>query len=99
MNPNLLQLALDKQRLQLQCAAQRDAIAVAATGVAPLLAAVDAVRKGIHWLADNPVLVAGVTAGFVIARPRPLARWVRRGVVAWQAWQRVRQWRVENPKN
>lgn len=99
MNPKLLQLALDKQRLQMQCAARRAAIAAAATGVAPLLAAADAVRNGVRWLANNPVLVASVTAGFVIARPRPLARWVRRGVVVWQVWRRVQQWRMESLHN
>lgn len=99
MNPKLLQLALDKQRLQMQSTAQRAALAVAGVGVAPLFAAADTVRDGVRWLVRNPIWVVGAVAVLFVARPRRMARWVRRGIVAWQAWRRVQQWRLERSDN
>lgn len=99
MNPKQLQLALDKQRLQMQSTTQRAALAVAGAGVAPLFAAADTVRDGFRWLVRNPVWVVGGVAVLVVAQPRRMARWVRRGIVAWQAWRRVQQWRLEHLEN
>lgn len=99
MNPKLLQLALDKQRLQMQSAARRDALAAAAAGVAPLFAAADGVREGARWLVRNPAWVVGTLVVLLVARPRRMARWARRGLIAWQAWRRVRQWRLESIEN
>lgn len=95
MSPKLIELALAKQRLQMQSAAHRDALATAAMGLTPLFAAADAVRDGGRWLARNPQWLAGAIVVFLVARPQRITRWARRGFLAWQAWRRVSQWRLE----
>lgn len=91
----MLELALRKQRLQLQSATQRDALVGAAAGLAPLLTAADKVREGARWLGRHPELLAGGMVALLVARPRTVFRWVRRSFFAWQAWRRVSQWRLE----
>jgi hypothetical protein len=91
----MLELALKKQRLQLRSAAQREALASAAVGIAPLFAAVDAMRNGVRWLRRHPEWLVGGLVALVVARPRTVARWAQRAFFAWQAWRRVSRWRAE----
>lgn len=91
----MLELALRKQRLQLQSAAQREALVAAAVGIAPLFVAVDAVRDGVRWLKRHPEWLVGGLVALVVAKPRAVARWARRAFFAWQAWRRVSRWRAE----
>lgn len=97
MSPRLVELALEKQRLQMQSATQRDALAAAAAGVMPLFAAADGVRNGVIWLRHNPQWLAGAAVALLVARPRRVLRWVRSGFFAWQTWRRIAQWRIEQP--
>jgi hypothetical protein len=91
----MLELALKKQRLQMQSAAQRDALAAAAVGIAPLFAAADLVSNGVRWLKRNPEWLAGGVVALLVARPRRVIRWAQRGLIAWQAWRRISRWRAE----
>jgi len=95
LSPRLVELALRKQRLQLQSAAQRDALMVAGEGLKPVFAAVDGVRDGVRWLARHPEWLVGGLVVILVARPRLVLRWARRSFFAWQAWRRVSQWRLE----
>jgi hypothetical protein len=92
MNERMLQLALQKQRLQLQSASQREAIATAAMGIAPLFAAADAVRDGAMWLRRHPEWLAGVVVALAVARPRRVFRWAGRVFLMVRAWRGLRDW-------
>lgn len=91
MNPRLLELALRKQRLQWEIAAQRDQLARYGAGLAPAFGAADHVREGVRWMRQHPEAVAAGVAALVVVRPRVAWRWARRGVFAWQAWRRLRE--------
>ena len=93
MNPRLVELALEKQRLQLQSAAQREALVAAAAGLAPVFAVADGVRDGARWLVRHPEWLAGGIVALLVARPRVVLRWVRRSFFAWQLWRKVGEWR------
>lgn len=87
-----VELALKKQRLQLRSAALRAEFAGHASTLEPWLAAGDRLREGTRWLRRHPALVVGTTVALVVAWPRASFRWLRRGVIAWQAWSRARAW-------
>lgn len=87
-----VELALRKQRLQLRSAALRDELAGHAAAFAPLFAAGDKVCAGARWLRRNPAATVAVGVALVVARPRAVFRWLRRGVVVWQAWVQTRIW-------
>jgi hypothetical protein len=57
------------------------------------LAAVDVVREGARWLGRHPEWLVGTAVALLVARPRLLLRWARRGFFAWQVWRKVREWR------
>lgn len=92
MSPQQVELALKKQRLQIKSAALRSEFAGNAMGLAPLFAAGDRVRDGWFWLRRHPEAAAVAGVVLLVTRPRILFRWARRGVVAWQAWSRMRAW-------
>lgn len=89
MNPRVLELALKKQRLQWQIAAQREELGRFGAGLAPALGAADRVREGARWLRRHPEAVAAGVTALVVARPRVVWRWARRGFFAWQAWRKL----------
>lgn len=95
MNPCLLELALKKQRLQLRSAQLRADFAADAAAFAPLFTAGDRVRNGARWLKSHPEVAVGTGVALLVARPRALMRWARRGLFAWQATRRVRLWLEE----
>jgi hypothetical protein len=95
VNPELLELALAKQRLQLQSASQRDALVAAAAQMAPLFAAADAVREGVSWLRRHPQWLAGAVVAIAVARPGRVLRWAGRVLVAVRAWRSLRAWKPE----
>jgi len=91
MNPEVA-LALKKQRLQLRSAALRIELAGHAAAFAPVFATGDKVCAGAHWLRRHPEVGVAVGVALVVARPRAVWRWSRRGFVVWQAWNRARAW-------
>ncbi len=70
MNERALQLALKKQRLQLRSAAQRQAFAKNAAGLAPLAALADTGVAGVNWLRGHPQWVLGAVTVLSVLRPR-----------------------------
>jgi len=92
MSTARIDLALKKQRLQFRSSALRNELAGHATFFTPLFAAGDKVREGARWLQRNPEVMVAAGVALVVARPRNVFRWARRGVVAWQAWGRLNAW-------
>lgn len=96
MNADALALALKKQRLQLKSATLREQWIGHAAGLRPLCGGVDRVGDGLRWLRGHPqvVMTTGVAASvaLLVARPRAMLRWARRGVVVWRAWRTGRNW-------
>ncbi|HNA67234.1 MAG TPA: YqjK family protein [Rhodocyclaceae bacterium] len=90
MSPELVELALRKQRLQIRSAAQRQALAGHAAAFAPLLRGADAVTDGLRWARRHPALLAGAAAFLLVTRPRRAVRWLRRGWFGWQLVRRAR---------
>lgn len=86
---NTVELALEKQRLQLEAAAQRAALAGHLAGLAPVFTVADRVNAGVHWLGRHPEVVVGGVAAAVV-RPgvrRFLWRWGRRAFIVWRLWR------------
>lgn len=86
----LMELALKKQRLQFDSERLRERCARGAAVIPPLCAAGDRVADGWRWLRARPAIPVAVGVALLVSRPRRVWRWLRRGVAAWQAWQRVR---------
>ena len=92
MNARRLELALRKQRLQLRSAQLRADFAADAAAFEPLFVAGDRVRDAAHWLKRHPELPVAAGVALLVARPRRLLGWARRGLFAWQAARRLRLW-------
>ena len=60
MNPKVVELALKKQRLQLQAAAQRVMILQALESATPAFGAAEKVRSGWRWAKAHPEWLAGI---------------------------------------
>lgn len=89
MNPRFVELALRKQRLQLRSGALRDDLVRYAAPLAPAFGVADHVCDGFHWLRRRPEAVIAGAVALLVARPRLLFRWARRGMIAWQAWRKI----------
>ncbi|MRR52376.1 MAG: hypothetical protein EG825_15965 [Rhodocyclaceae bacterium] len=90
MSPRQLELALKKQRLQLQIVSQREALALHVAGLQPVFTAADQAQRATHWLRRNPETLVAVAVAVLVARPKVVWRWLGRGVLAWRAWARLR---------
>lgn len=90
-----IELALRKQLLVLDAAAQREALAHHANGLLPLFDVADQINAGVHWVRRHPETVAAGVALLVAARPgvRNFCwRWGRRGFFAWRLWRDGGRW-------
>lgn len=85
-----IELALKKQRLLLRSAQLRQAFAEQTRPLSPLLITVDRVHAGIRWLGRHPALPVAVVTALLVARPRAVFRWLRRGWFLWQALRSLR---------
>ncbi|MDD3353388.1 YqjK-like family protein [Zoogloea sp.] len=90
MNPELIELALRKQRLQARCTEQRAALTRHASTFTPLLNGVDRIADGVRWARDHAPIVTGVGIFLVVTRPRASLRWARRAWFGWKMVQRAR---------
>ena len=90
MNPKNVELALKRQRLQLQAAAQRVMIMQALESAAPAFGAAEKVRSGLRWAKAHPEWLAGIGVALLVARPRAFFRWAKRGFFVWRSLHRLR---------
>ena len=90
MNPKNVELALKRQRLQLQAAAQRVMIMQAIESAAPAFGAAEKVRSGLRWAKAHPEWLAGIGVALLVARPRAFFRWAKRGFFVWRSLHRLR---------
>lgn len=90
MNRKFIELALKRQRLQLQAAAQRVMILQALESATPAFGAADKLRAGWRWAKGHPEWLAGIGVALLVARPRTVWRWAGRSFLAWRALHRLR---------
>jgi hypothetical protein len=92
MTADRIELALRKQRLQLESDFLREQWCAHVAGLEPAFRTGNRIVDGVRWLRRHPpVFVAGAVA-LLVARPRSVVRWLRRTVVAWRSWRRLRGW-------
>lgn len=91
MRARQLELALRKQRLQLQCEAERAALAAHVAGLAPAFKVVDGTLAAVDWLRAQPRLLIGAAAAVMFLRPRWMWRWGLRGFSLWRLTQNLRR--------
>lgn len=90
MNPRIVELALKRQRLQLQAAAQRVRILHFLQSAAPAFGGAEKAAAALRWAKAHPEWLAGAGVALLVARPRAFFRWLRRGLLAWQTLRRAR---------
>jgi hypothetical protein len=86
-----IELALKRQSLQLRAAEQRLTLRSDLAALNPAFAVADTARAGWNWLRANPEWLVGGAVVLLVARPRGVLRWLRRGAVAWQMAREVRR--------
>lgn len=91
MSPELVELALRKQRLQFRAATQRDDLARRLGRLQPVFTGINQVQDGALWLRRHPALVAGAASLLLVTRPRTALRWARRAWGGWQLFVRLRK--------
>ena len=91
MSPELVELALRKQRLQLRSAEQREALVQHAQGLAPVFRGIDRIANGLRWAQSNAPILSGIAVFMLVVRPRAALRWARRGWLGWQMFRRLRK--------
>lgn len=87
----LVELALKKQRLQMQAATQRLQMAQHLQAFTPAFAVADSALSAGRWIKSHPQWLVGAAVVLLVARPRAAFRWLRRGFFAWRALRRARQ--------
>lgn len=90
MSPRLVELALKKQRLQIRSAALRTDFSSHAAAWRPVFAIADQGQAALLWLRRHPAVPVAVLVALLVARPRGLLRWLKRGFFAWQAVAKLR---------
>jgi hypothetical protein len=91
MTPRQLELALKRQRLEFQVAAQRRELAEAVQPFMPVISVVDGVHRGFHYLKTHPEISAVAAVVVFILRPSRALRWARHGFSAWRLWGNLRR--------
>ena len=90
MTPRLVELALKKQRLQIRSAALRQEFAAQTRVWRPAFALANRGQAAWLWLRRHPALPVALLVALLVARPRAVLRWARRGFFAWQTFGRLR---------
>ncbi|MDD5295830.1 MAG: YqjK-like family protein [Rhodocyclaceae bacterium] len=89
MSPRQLELALKRQRLEFEAAAQRRELADSVRPFQPVVSAVDRVNRGLRYLKGHPEIAAVATVLVFILRPGKAFNWARRGFSAWRLWGKL----------
>jgi len=94
MEKRLIELGLQRGRLQERIAAQRQALAGQMQPIATALAATDravaAARHGVGYVKGHPLEVGAAVAVVAMFKPKTLWRWGRRAFAAWGLWRKAR---------
>jgi len=90
VNPKLVELALKKQRLQIRSAALRQELAAHAAVWRPAFTLADRGQAAWLWLRRHPALPVALLVAVLVARPRAVLSWARRGFFVWQTFARLR---------
>lgn len=95
MGKSLIELAVERGQLIERIAGQRAALAAHSRPIEQALATTDralaATRSATAYLRRHPGYVAAAVALLVAVKPGRAWRLAKRGFVAWQLWQRLRQ--------
>jgi hypothetical protein len=91
VNPQRIELALRRQRLQLKAAGQRLALREDLNRLRPVFDVADKVHEGYLAVKRHPEWLVGGALVFVVVKPRVVVRWLRRGLSAWQVARQVQQ--------
>lgn len=88
--PPDLDLSTRKLMLQQRSAVLRELLAVQwQQTTEPVRGGLDRAQRAGSWLKQHPLWVGAVVLGLIIWRPKGVARWMSRGLSAWQAWQHM----------
>lgn len=90
MDAKTLELALRKQRVQFASERLRNKFITHLEGVSPILATADKLRDGALWLRKHPQVFIAIGMALIVARPRRTLGWIRRGLIGWQIWRKLR---------
>ncbi|MFC5301960.1 YqjK-like family protein [Azospira restricta] len=94
MEKKLIELSLQRGRLQERIAAQRATLAVQLRPLADALQTADrglaAARRGVDYVKRHPGQVGVAVALLALLRPKGVWRWGRRAFVAWRLWKTAR---------
>jgi YqjK-like protein len=86
------ELAQKRQRLQLQCALQRQELAHLANDIEARLVSTDRVIDVVSSVVRNPAALIAVIAGTLILGPWRIMKWVSQGAMLFNLAKRVQQW-------
>lgn len=89
MSERLQQLMLKKQRLLARSGDLRERLIEQSAGFSPAFSFADRLHDGIATLRRHPEWVVGALAFMLVARPRFVWRWAKRGLVGWRVWRTI----------
>lgn len=94
MEKRLIELGLQRGRLQERIASQRATLAGQLRPIAGALISTDqalaTARRGIDYVKRHPGQVGVAVALLAVLRPKGIWRWGRRSFIAWSLWKKIR---------
>lgn len=91
MSSRRLELALKKQRLQMQSETSRAQFISHFEEIRGVLRGVDRIGSGICWIKANAPLLATVATLFLLSRPKKTWRLLRSSWFGWIVWRKARR--------
>jgi YqjK-like protein len=91
MNERLIKLAERRAILVAKADSQRDLLEQTAASWRKPLALADQGLSAIHYLRQNPLLLAGTAVVVAVLRPRRILKWTQRGWIAWRLTRSLRR--------
>ena len=90
MNQRQTELALERQRLQLESARLRDALAQQSDVLfSPPAKVFDAAAAGLRWGRNHPLHLAVAAGALLLFKPVRTVRWA---YASWRWWRHARRW-------